>query len=114
MSIREAIDHAQDCKTEAVEVPEWSTTVYVKMLTGEERERVERDISKAAKTEQGPVIARLVCATLCEADGKLVYEYPREVGQLNKKSMKVLQRLFDVALKLNALGKDDVEALEKN
>ncbi|WP_339684231.1 hypothetical protein [Gimesia maris] len=113
MSLKDKILKAQDTPLEEVDVPEWDTTVFIKTLTGGERLQLEKDLSKDAKTD-GPALCRVVCATMCDESGKLVFNYPDDIDTLNTKSVKVLHRLFDIALKVNAMGKDDVDELAKN
>src|SRR4051812_33755498 len=114
MSLREEIDQAEDLPLCPITVPEWGNkTVYIKSLTGGERLEVEKDWSKDAKVD-GPAMCRLVVRTLADADGNLLYEYPKDIPVLNKKSAKAINRLFDFSLRVNAIEKKDVEELVKN
>jgi|GEM_PF-2840664 len=113
MNLKQRIMDAQDLPVYPVEVPEWDCTVYIKSLSGAERLQLEKDLSKDTKTD-GPALARVVCATLCDTSGTLLFDYPKDIGELQKKSVKALHRLFDIALKHNAMGKDDVDELAKN
>lgn len=113
MNLRALILTAKDLPLEKVEVPEWSCTVFLKSLSGAERLSLEKDLSSDSKND-GPALCRVVCATLCDEQGNLVFDKPEDVDVLNKKSVKVLHRLFEAALKLNAFGKSDVDALQKN
>lgn len=113
MNLRDMILQANDLPVEKVEVPEWGIDVYIKTMSGAERLQLEKDLSKDAKSD-GPAMCRVVCATLSNKDGELLFNYPDDIELLNKKSVKVLHRLFDIALSVNALGKSDVDALQKN
>ena len=46
MNLRESIIAANDLKRESVEVPEWGVTVYVRTMTGEERDQYEEETYK--------------------------------------------------------------------
>lgn len=113
MSLRDSILQAKDLPVFPVEVPEWGITVFLKTLTGAERLQLEKDLSKDQKTD-GPAMCRIVCATLCDEAGKLLFNYPQDIEVLNTKSVKALHRLFDEAMKINALSKQDVDELAKN
>lgn len=110
---KDSILQIKDTPLHRVDIPEWGGSAFLKSLTGAERLRLEADISKDAKTN-GPALTRVVCATLCDEEGRLLFEYPKDIEVLNTKSVKVLHRLFDQALKINALSNTDVEDLEKN
>ena len=113
MLTKDSILQVKDTPYINVEIPEWGGNAFVKTLTGAERLRLEADISQDAKTN-GPALTRVVCATLCDEQGRLLFDYPKDIDALNTKSVKVLHRLFDVALKVNALSSKDVDELEKN
>lgn len=113
MSLRDTIDKANDLPLIPVEVKEWGCTVYIKTLRGSERLAIERDFAKDAKVD-GPAMCRLVVATLADEQGNLVYTYPDDIPLLNAKSVKVLNKLFDIACAANGMTKADVEELVKN
>lgn len=113
MNLREMILAANDLPVTPVEVSEWGATVYVKSLSGAERLTLEKDISHDAKTD-GPALARVVCATLCDEAGHLLFRYPDDIAVINGKSVKALTKVFNAAIKANAMSKDDVDGLQKN
>ena len=113
MLTRDSILQASDIPKTKVTIKEWGGDAYIKTLTGGERLKLESDISEDAK-KNGPAMCRVVCATLCDAEGKLLFAYPDDIEVLNTKSVAVLHRLFNKALKVNALSPTDVDELEKN
>ncbi|MEX1040188.1 MAG: hypothetical protein WDZ51_06145 [Pirellulaceae bacterium] len=113
MSLRDNILQSKDMPLEPVEVEKWNSTVYIKTLSGGERLQLEKDLGQDEKCD-GPAMCRVVCATLSDEDGNLIFKYPDEIELLNTKSVKELHRLFNIALKVNAMGKDDIEELVKN
>ena len=54
---------ADDAKIEAIEVPEWGGTVYVKTLRGTDRDAFEESLSKE---KDKPFRSRFLVMTLCD------------------------------------------------
>lgn len=121
---RKAILEAGDYTLRKVAVPEWGGAVYVKTLTGAEKDSFEQEISfseeereEAKKAGKKCMVdnfrARLLVRCLCDADGNKLFDYD-DVAVLGAKSAKALERCFEAAGELNALSKKDLEKLEKN
>lgn len=111
---REQILSAADQSTEEVEVPEWGGTVRVRTISGDERDTFDLYRDKAQK--KGAVIgfkAFLVAMAACDAEGNPLFK-PEDVVELGKKSDSALNRVFDVACRLNGLGAAAEEEIEKN
>jgi len=105
--------------SEVVPVPEWGGEVNVVGMTG-----LERDAFEAARQQpSGPngktkanlvnIRAALVAASVRGDDGKLLFT-ASDVSSLGLKSGKALDRVASVAMRLNGMTTEDVEALEKN
>lgn len=109
---REQILAASDLAREVVEVPEWGGEVYVRVLTGVERDQFE---ASCADDEQGTrnFRARLCALCMVGEDGNRLFEFG-EAQQLGAKSGQALDRVFDVARRLNGMSKDAIEEQEKN
>lgn len=111
---RDMILGADDLQRSVVPVPEWGGEVYVRMLTGGERElfeqwaMAERDGGRAQTPRN--VRARLAALTLCDAEGRNLFTLA-DVEALAAKASAPLERVFDVAWRLNRLGGGEVEAL---
>lgn len=110
---RQAILEADDKRIEKVDVPEWGGHVFVRTLTGAERDAFERDWTGADGQVNANFRAKLAARAICFEDGKRVFA-DGDVGPLGEKSSAALDRVFAVAIRLNGLTKDDVEELEKN
>jgi hypothetical protein len=107
---REQIIAANDRPTETVDVPEWGGSVSVRTMSGALRDRVEAAFLKDKSTS---FRARVLAATLCGEDGQLLFT-EADIEALGEKSIKPIQRVYDVAIRLNAVTKTDVDELEKN
>lgn len=103
-----------DIDIELVEVPEWGGSVYVKGMTGTERDAYEASImeqrGKSSKVNLENFRAKLIAFSVCDKDGKLLFSQ-KDIAEIGKKSAAALQRVYDVATRLSAISKSDVEEL---
>lgn len=107
---RSAILAVSDLKNEIVDVPEWGGSVHVRTMSGSERDRFE---AEHAKDPSKDFRARIVATTVCDEHGVSLFE-PTDVPSLGKKSCAALDRITDVAIRLNGFSKKDQEDLAKN
>ncbi|QDU62172.1 Phage tail assembly chaperone [Planctomycetes bacterium Pan216] len=118
---RDQILGAEDLARESVDVPEWGGQVFVRMMSGEERDEFDQAlVAKASgtnannlKVDVREMRARLCSLTICDEKGQLLFSRA-DVAALGKKSGAALQRVFDAAQKLNKINGDAVKSLEKN
>jgi len=104
---KDAIKQATDFKVEKVSVPEWGGDVYLKTLSGTERDAFEEGY---AEQKMKNFRARFLVLTLCDESGERMFS-DDEAADLGGKSAVVLNRLFDAAWALNAFRTEDVDAL---
>lgn len=111
---RDVILAANDLKRECVEIPEWGGTVCVRVMTGAERDEWERHILDSRgpdnKTNLSNARARLAILCACDEDGKRLFG-DDDLAAVGAKSAAALERIFDVALRLNLIGSKDVDEL---
>lgn len=99
---------AKDVKlSDPVPVPEWGGDVYIKTLSGTERDAFE-DAYSENRMKQFRV--RFLALTLADEAGERLFA-DADVEALGKKNSVVINRLFDIAWKHNALSNDAVESL---
>lgn len=114
---RDDILKVKDIQIEAVDVPEWGGIVYVKSLSGTERDAYESSMievrGKNQRVNLENLRAKLAVMTVCDEDGKLLFSQ-KDIEVLGKKSASALNRVFKVAQRLSALTDQDVEELAKN
>jgi hypothetical protein len=108
-TLAEQILQAQDIQTHKVEVPEWGVTVYVKVLKGRELDAFQASLlvqgnARAVNIEN--MRAKFLVRCLVDEKGGRIFT-DDEAKDLAEKSGGVLQRLFQLAQKLNGL--DDAE-----
>jgi len=98
--------------------------VYVKQMTGRERDNFEQSLLKKHKDNKGNVIsfeqstedfrAKLAVCTVCDEEGKLLF-LPGDFSLLSQNmSAKRLEIIINAAQKLNAISETDKEELVKN
>lgn len=112
---REAILGANDLTAEVVEVPEWGGAVRVRVLTAAERDQFEASVLSdgvSGPARVGNIRARLAALTLCDEAGAPLFT-PDDLEALGAKSAAAMDRIFDVASRLNAFSKKDVDELGK-
>ncbi len=110
---REQILSADDLPKVEVQVKEWGAdaTVWVRSMSGEERDRWEASLIDAdGGRNMENVRARLVALTAIDAAGNRLFA-DEDAHALGKKSAAALDRLFAASMKLNALNRQEVAAL---
>lgn len=110
MLTRAQILASDDILKEEVNVPEWGGHVFVRVMSGTLRDRLE---GAASKDRFSNFRARLVAYTVCDELGVLLFN-EADIVALGHKSAAAMERVFPVATRLNGMTKDEVEALEKN
>jgi hypothetical protein len=114
---KKQILEVSDAMVEAVEVPEWGLTVYVRTLTGTDLDDFEGEnyeiVKGQVKVNKRNVRARLLARALCTEEGVPLFT-AKDVDALGAKSGMALSRLTAVARRINGLDDKAVEAAEKN
>lgn len=104
---RDAILKSDDLPREEVPVPEWGGTVFVRAMTGIERERFESAPDKSPNM----VRALLAVMTVCDEQGNPVFGNA-DIPALGAKSAAALIRVAQVAMRLSKARAADLEELE--
>lgn len=111
---REQICASDDSGRELVAVPEWGGEVYIKVMSGTERDSFESWCSKCSKREDMTNLrAKLLSLCLVNDAGSRLFS-DNEMQALGSKSGIVLNRLYQAARAVNCYDKKDVEELEGN
>jgi hypothetical protein len=104
---KSSILSAGDVKLDKVNVPEWGGDVYIKTISG-----LDRDCFEDGYNEQKMknFRSRFLVLTLCDEAGARLFT-DAEVAELGKKSSLVLNRLFEKAWSLNAFTNEAIADL---
>jgi hypothetical protein len=104
---RKSILAADDVRKEKIAVPEWKGDVFLRVLTGTDRDRFEESY---ADQKMKAFRIRFLLLALCDEDGERLFN-DDEADVLGKKSSVVINRLFEAGWKLNAFTQEAVDAL---
>lgn len=111
---REDILKVKDIRVERLFVPEWGGEIFVKGLTGAERDNFESSIISMRGTKQKidmeNVRAKLAALSICDEEGSRMFAATDALA-LAQKSASALQRIFIVAQRLSGLTEADVNEL---
>jgi hypothetical protein len=112
---RDEILKADDLPRERVKA--WGRYVYVRALTGEERDAFEESMftGRGADRVQNAqnIRARLAVLTVVDGEGRRLFG-DEDAAALGAKSARELDRIFSAAQRLSGLTADDVEQLVGN
>ena len=110
MNLREQLLGADDLPVEAVEVPEWGVTVWVRSLMAHERDALEMEIAASKDRSVENLRGRLCALCIVDEEGNRVFSL-EDAEALGRKSARALDRVFEVALRLNGMSARDVDDL---
>jgi hypothetical protein len=114
---KEQILTAKDIETKKLHVPAWGGDIYIKGMTGTERDKYESTVMQAnGKDISVNMInarARMAAYTICDENGNNIFT-EADIKELTKKSAKVLDKVFEIAMKLSGIGENDLSELSKN
>lgn len=111
---KDQILQAQDIRTERVEVPEWGGDVFVRTMSGTERDQLEASIiGKQGERNLENLRAKIVALSVVDREGNRLFSF-KDTLELGKKSARALDRVFSVAQRLSGFTPKDVEELTKN
>jgi len=114
---RSEILEAADILTEEIIVPDWGGSVFVRGLTGAQRDEFEMQVMEQRGRKQiwnrKDVRARLVVVSVVDEDGELLFSQS-DIPAVSKKSARALEPIFDTARRLSGMSVADVKELSKN
>ena len=105
---------AEDLGILKVTVKEWGgMTLGIRVMTVGERDAYEREWIGKKETGIENFRTEYLQRVLCDENGKLLFTRD-QIEQLGKKSAAVMSRLFEKAMKHNAMSEADVEELGRD
>lgn len=108
----DAILSANDLHLVPVNVKEWGGCVYIRVCSVGEMESYQREFAEK-KESMDNWRPKFLVRCLCDKEGNQLFSMS-QVEALSKKSVKVMAKLFDLAMKHNAVTEADIEELAKN
>lgn len=110
MLTRDAILGIKDLSPMKVHVTEWAMDVFVRPLTGSERDAFEAEIVSAGTKRMANMRGKLAARSLCDASGNRLFT-DDDAEILGAKSAAALDRIITAIQQLNALGDKEVKQL---
>lgn len=110
---REQILSCNDRKTEVVQVPEWGGEVIVSAMSGLQRDAFEASLRAGGEVDLTNARAKLVAASVVDENGSPLFTQEHLLA-LGAKSYTALDRVADVAQRLNKLGNAQAEIAAGN
>ena len=120
---REALLKKEELEVVKVELSK-DEFVFVKQMTGRERDNFEQSLLKKTKDAKGQIVgfeqatedfrAKLAVVTICDEKGVLLLKHEDYPLLSQMMSATRLEKIVNVAQKLNAISEEDKEALVKN
>lgn len=111
---RDAILESNDLISEEVQVPEWGGSVFVREMSGADRDAWEASlINDKGKTNLENIRARMVSFCVVDEHGNRLFS-DKDVDLLGKKSGKALDRITSVAQRLNKLTDKELQEVKKS
>ena len=112
---KEEIWKKKDLEKELIKV--WGGEIYVRGLTGEERDDFEKKVFLDKEGNENERFknfrAELIVRTVVNDKDEKVFDMS-DVAKLGTKSAKEINKIFEVAQRLSGLGKEDIDDLTKN
>jgi len=110
---REQILSANDRKSAETSVPEWGGSVFLRVMSGTERESFEREWTSTEEKLLPQYKTKMLRRCLCDDKGETLFSND-DLAALGEKNALVLDRLFHDCMRLNGFEKDSVEEAAKN
>ena len=99
---RDAILAIDDLPREEVQIPEWKGSVFVRALTGGERDQLERmtttDMSRA----------KMVALCAVDENGQRLFS-EKDVEHLTAKNGRALEKIVHAAMRFNAISDEGIK-----
>jgi len=112
---RDAILEIDDRSRIPLPVPEWGGLIYVRMVSGGERDKFEASMRTVDGRARNLVDfrARFAVLVASDADGNALFT-AADIPALTAKSSSALERILLAGMKLNRWTEQDIADLEKN
>ena len=101
-----------DLKKELLTIPEWGGDVYIRVMTGIERDKYEEWAINSGKSLQG-IRGRIASLCLVDENGVRLFT-DEDVDALGQKSAAALERIVTAVMKLNGVTTADIKEIAGN
>ncbi len=111
---KQQILSSDDLPSETVEVPEWGGGVVIRSMTGRERDQYEETLLEGkvgGDIRTKGLRSALLLVTCVDGEGNHLFDSAEE---LEGKSAKVINRLWEVSMRVSGMTEEEVEELVGN
>lgn len=110
-----AANQTADPGIETIDVPGLGGCVYMRSMTGTDRDRCDSILMKIERGQQFPNFrANVVGMCLCDKEGRYLNPTAQEVIEIGRIPVSSLQLMFAAAQRLSAIGDGEIEDIAKN
>lgn len=119
MLTKDMIIAVNDIHTERVEVPEWGGHVFVRTMSLGDKKRYEAELyeiddkGKVKIKSDGDYKAVMLASCVCNEKGEKLFTM-KDIQAISEKSAAPIERILEVANKMNKHIEEDIEEIEKN
>jgi len=104
----------EDKKIEPLDIPEWEGTVYLRIMSAQERSELEDIFIKMkANAQTGKFRKEMLKRTLVDVTGQHLISDDAVATHVMKKNALVIESIFEKACEVNGFRERDVETLKK-
>lgn len=114
MRLRDRILAKADLKEEKVFIPEWEETILVRELTASQRSQLLAKVVNEQGMNFDELYSEIVIACCFDPESKEKVFQPEDKAALGEKSGAAIERIAQVALRLNAMHSHALAEAEKN
>lgn len=114
---KDQILKAKDVKIVKIHIEDWDGDVYIKEMTGEGQDYIERNRALITnKKDFTNMRSKYIALFLTDKDGNLIFDADNkdEMDALSRKSGKVLNLLVNKIQELNGISEEELEKIAKN
>jgi hypothetical protein len=112
MTTKEQIFNSDDLTSKKVDVPEWGCEIILRVMTGADRDKYMRFVSKQDGIPEN-MMERLIVLTAYNESGEKLFT-DSDIPELSKKSSLVITRLFSEATRLNKISNESLDELKND
>jgi hypothetical protein len=116
MSLRDRILKADDLAKKEMEIPEWDVKINVCSMNGKQRSILLQK-AKEGDAEGKDLVdfySKILAMTIRDPETNELVFTEEDYDELMEKNVGVIERIVEVALKLNGLSNDSIKEAEKN
>lgn len=105
---RDAVLTAQDLPLEKVDVPEWGGSVYVRGMSGVDRDSFEQSLMVGGEFSSVNVRAKIVVRTACDENGQRIFT-DADADAVGARNAAALTRIYEAGQRLSGMGAGALE-----